>query len=125
MSEVLDWRRVDDPSQVAQAVALALRRGGVVALPTETAYVAAGFALDDEAAGRVRELAGEQPVELAVAGLAAARDWLPGLGAVGRRLARRFWPGPLTLVSGEGVGEGLSCRLSGAVRDLVRAGGLL
>ena len=47
MPEVLDWRRIDDPAQAARLVAQVLRRGGVVALPTETAYVAAACAVDD------------------------------------------------------------------------------
>ena len=125
MPEVLDWRRVNDPAEAGRAVALALRRGGVVALPTETGYVAACFALHHEAPHRIRELAGDRPLELAVAGLAAARDWLPGLGLAGRRLAQRFWPGPLTLVSAEGVEDGLVARLAGPLRDLPRPGGAL
>jgi protein-tyrosine phosphatase len=106
-------------------VATALRRGAVVALPTETAYVAAGFALDEESAQRVRDLTGERPVELAVSGLPATRDWLPGFGPAGQRLARRLWPGPLTLASAEGVDEGLARRLPNLPRQSVSAGGLL
>jgi protein-tyrosine phosphatase len=125
MPEVLDWRRLDNPAQAARLVALFLRRGGVVALPTETAYVAAGDALQDEPAERVRQLAGERPVELAIAGLASARDWLPGLGAAGRRLAQRLWPGPLTLASSEGGEDGLAGRLTGSLREMLYSGGLL
>jgi protein-tyrosine phosphatase len=125
MPEILDWRRIDDPAQAARLVAQVLRRGGVVALPTETAYVAAACAVDDEAVQQVQELAGERPVELAVGGLPAARDWLPELGPAGRRLAQRLWPGPLTLASGEGVGEGLAARLPGPLRQRLCGDGLL
>ncbi len=38
------------------------------------------------------------------------------MGLLGRRLARRFWPGPLTLECGEGVADGLAGRLPDAVR---------
>ena len=44
------------------------------------------------------------------------RDWAPGMGPLGRRLAHRFWPGPLTLECGEGVADGLAGRLPDAVR---------
>jgi protein-tyrosine phosphatase len=125
MPEILDWRRIDDPAQAGRAVARALRRGGVVALPTETAYVAAACALDDESAQQVEELAGARPVELAVAGLAAARDWLPELGSAGRRLGQRLWPGPMTLASAEGVEQGLAGRLSGSLRERLCHQGLL
>jgi protein-tyrosine phosphatase len=62
---------------------------------------------------------------LAVGGAAEARDWAPGLGRVGRRLARRFWPGPLALLCGDGVGHGLAARLPEAVRRSVGPDGAL
>jgi protein-tyrosine phosphatase len=41
---------------------------------------------------------------------------VPSLSPVGRRLARRCWPGPVTLVCGEGLGEGLASQLPERVR---------
>src|SRR5205085_4093234 len=68
---------------------------------------------------------GDGPLPRAVRGAAEARDWAPGLGPLGRRLARRFWPGPLTLECGEGVADGLAGRLSDAVRRAVCPSGRL
>ena len=62
---------------------------------------------------------------LAVCGAAEARDWAPRMGPLGRRLARRFWPGPLTLECGEGVADGLAGRLPDAVRRQVCPDGRL
>src|SRR5207245_2299294 len=45
--------------------------------------------------------------------------WAPDLGPMGRRLSRRLWPGPLTVVSKEGTENGLACQLSEPVRRAV------
>ena len=47
------------------------------------------------------------------------------MGPLGRRLARRFWPGPLTLECGEGVADGLAGRLPDPVRREVCPSGRL
>jgi protein-tyrosine phosphatase len=60
---------------------------------------------------------------VAVGGLSAARDWLPGLSPLGQRLARRFWPGPLTLLCTDGVANGLAGRLPCPVRQSLYPGG--
>jgi protein-tyrosine-phosphatase/tRNA A37 threonylcarbamoyladenosine synthetase subunit TsaC/SUA5/YrdC len=125
MAEVLDWRRVDNPGVVARFLVKALRRGQLVIFPTQTAYVASAFALHDEAVGRLRGLVGTKPLEVAVASVGAARDWLPGLSAVGQRLGRRFWPGPLTVASKEGLDQGQAQRLPEGVRAAVSPEGLL
>jgi protein-tyrosine phosphatase len=71
--------------------------------------------------GRLRELSAGRP-EVAVAGAAAAGDWAR-LGAAGRRLAGRAWPGPLTLCCAEGLDEGLATCLPPAAREAACAGG--
>ena len=89
-----------DPPVVQEAVE-ALAAGGLVALPTETVYGLAARADDPAALTRLAELKGRDP--------ARAFTWhldegaaLLGSGArpqaVLRRLAGRYWPGPVTLV---------------------------
>jgi protein-tyrosine phosphatase len=112
--EVLDWRRLADPRAAVRRAARALRVGGLVALPTEGAYALAAGGLAPAAVDRLAGLA--DPPALALRGAAEARDWVPGLSPLGQRLARRFWPGPLTLLCVAGVGEGLAGRLPEAVR---------
>ena len=85
---------------VARAVEM-LRAGEVVALPTETVYGLAANAFDPTAVARVYAIKGRPAhnpliVHIASAELAeaCAGDWPPDAA----RLARKFWPGPLTLV---------------------------
>jgi L-threonylcarbamoyladenylate synthase len=84
------------------AAALAvLRRGGVIALPTDTVYALAAL---PEHAGALRRLLrrGGRPPGTGVPLLLAGADHLPRVAAAvslpARRLIRRFWPGPLTLL---------------------------
>ena len=86
---------------VIERAATVLRDGGVVALPTETLYGLAVDGLNPEALARINELknkADDSPVLLLLAEtdqVEAVSDRVPELF---RRLAQRFWPGPLTLV---------------------------
>jgi protein-tyrosine phosphatase len=122
MPELLDWQCVADPRAIVRYAAEALRAGQVVAFPTDTAYALAASALAPEAVARLRS-ASSAPLEVALSGAATARDWAPALSPLGLRLARRFWPGPLTLESNEGVAEGLATRLPEVVREAVCAAG--
>jgi L-threonylcarbamoyladenylate synthase len=85
---------------VAEA-AQRLRRGEVVAYPTETVYGLGADALSIEAVERLRSLKGrdaEQGLSVLVSDLADLERWAADLPGRARRLARAFWPGPLTLV---------------------------
>ncbi len=88
-----------DPAQ-EQAVIAALRAGALVALPTETIYGIAARADDPRSLERLRALKGLD----ASAPLARhfAHDDLDALpvrwNAAARRLATRYWPGPVLLV---------------------------
>ena len=78
-----------------------LRRGGLVALPTETVYGLGADAENELAVRRIFAAKGRPAshpliVHLADAGIAA--DWARDLPRTGRQLAEAFWPGPLTLV---------------------------
>jgi protein-tyrosine phosphatase len=124
MAEVHDWQTVADPDAVIRQALGVLRGGGLVALPTETGYGLAASGLAPEAVGPLRELGGE-PV-LAVRGAAEALDWAPGLTGPGQRLAKRLWPGPLTLACAGAAGQGLAARLPAEVRSyLADEGGAL
>jgi len=78
-----------------------LRRGGLVAFPTETVY---GLGADaDNAAALARLYAvkgrpGEHPVIVHVGAPAQLTDWAADVPVAARRLGDELWPGPLTLV---------------------------
>ena len=89
-----------DPAVIAQAVAL-LRRGELVAFPTETVYGLGANALEEAAVRRIFEAKGRpshNPLIVHVASVEAARALTPGWSEAAERLAQKFWPGPLTLV---------------------------
>ena len=81
-------------------LAAVLRRGGMVAIPTETVYGLAANALDARACRAIFRAKGRpanDPLIVHVLDLAPAEQ-LAEFNPAARKLARRFWPGPLTLV---------------------------
>jgi protein-tyrosine phosphatase len=117
--QILDWRGQRQPSTLLKQAAAVLRRGEPVVVPTETGYAAAANALAPDAPDRLaRAVDGLDAAGLAVGlgGTGAVRDWVPGLGPLGERLARRCWPGPVTLRLEGGVRDGLAGRLPDAVK---------
>ncbi len=104
-----------DASAIAHAAAL-LRGGGLVAFPTETVYGLGANALDAAAVAHIFAAKGRpatNPVIVHVAGVEGVRQVAAGWPDTARRLAERFWPGPLTLVLPR----------TAAVPDIVTAGG--
>ena len=104
MKPMTTWVTVDPVRPTAEAIdtaVRALRAGGVVAYPTDTLY---GLAVDPrlpEAVARLFEVKGRSltaaiPLVAAETGQ-VERDVGP-LSELATRLARQFWPGPLTLV---------------------------
>jgi L-threonylcarbamoyladenylate synthase len=88
------------PETLAQAVDL-LRRGGVVALPTETVYGLAANAEDELAVRRIFAIKGRpatHPLIVHLPDAEALPQWASHVPDEARRLAAAFWPGPLTLV---------------------------
>src|SRR5438067_11330473 len=84
---------------VARAAQL-LRDGALVAVPTETVYGLGGDATSEEAVARIFAAKGRprfNPLIVHVPTLAEA-DALAVFDARARRAARRWWPGPLSLV---------------------------
>ena len=78
-----------------------LRAGGVVAFPTETVYGLGADAQNEAAVRRVYGIKGRplgHPVIVHLAGEEQIDSWASEVPAAARRLAQRFWPGPLTLV---------------------------
>ncbi|MCX6969357.1 MAG: L-threonylcarbamoyladenylate synthase [Verrucomicrobia bacterium] len=77
-----------------------LAAGGLVALPTETVYGLGANALDPVACAQIFE-AKARPLSDPLIVHIPSIDWLDRLAIVpeaARRLAEKFWPGPLTLV---------------------------
>jgi len=89
-----------NPDLLAQAVET-LRRGGVIALPTETVYGLAANAEDELAVRRVFAIKGRPATHPLIVHVARAEElssWARHIPEEAWRLAAAFWPGPLTLV---------------------------
>lgn len=89
-----------EPEAVAAAADL-IRRGSVVAFPTETVYGLAANATDAAAVARIFEAKGrpsDNPLIVHVADREQLSSVISQLPPLAEKLMNRFWPGPLTLV---------------------------
>jgi L-threonylcarbamoyladenylate synthase len=85
----------------AKRAAERLRAGEVVALPTETVYGLAADARDEKAVAKIFQIKGRpatNPIIVHVAGVEMAKRCVTDWPADADRLAKAFWPGPLTLI---------------------------
>ena len=81
--------------------ALILREGGLVAFPTETVYGLGANALDASAVAKIYEAKGRpetSPLIVHASSMEMARSLVTEWPREAEELARRWWPGPLTLV---------------------------
>ncbi|HEV3165697.1 MAG TPA: Sua5/YciO/YrdC/YwlC family protein [Isosphaeraceae bacterium] len=123
--ERIELSRTDDLRDVVHRAVACLAQGGIVGLPTETAYGLAASALHPEAVSRLRLLknaSGLKPMALGLKGFEEVADWVPALALHGRRLSRRAWPGPVVLIFQGEVSRGLSRCLPVEVKPAVVPG---
>jgi L-threonylcarbamoyladenylate synthase len=104
MTPVLPSRTPEERAEAVAKAAGLLRRGEIVALPTETVYGLAADAQNADAVAKIFE-AKERPRFDPLIVHLPDRDWLERITAIDsaarelvERLINRFWPGPLTLV---------------------------
>ena len=102
MSEVLKvHREKPDPQRIAYAAHL-IRSGQVVAIPTDTLYGLAADPFNLNAVEQIYRIKGRpshKPLLLLVDSIEQAEDLTDDLPETFYALARRFWPGPLTLLA--------------------------
>lgn len=93
-----------------------MRGGGLVAVPTETVYGLAGNGLDGKAVAEIYEVKGRpevKPLSLMVHDAASMERYCENVPPQAYTLAKKFWPGPLTIVM----------KAKPCVPEIVRAGG--
>tara|TARA_Y100000588_G_C14211762_1_gene906988 strand:- start:148 stop:789 length:642 start_codon:yes stop_codon:yes gene_type:complete len=86
---------------IIEAAVRALKQGELIAYPTDTLYALGVDPSNREALGRLFETKRRPPareVPLVAANIAQVEECLGELPRIGRFLAEKFWPGPLTLV---------------------------
>ena len=89
-----------DPSTPATAAAI-IRRGGLVAIPTETVYGLGADGLNEEAVANIFAAKGrpqDNPLILHVAEPGEIEKFCHSIPEAAYTLAEKFWPGPLTMV---------------------------
>jgi L-threonylcarbamoyladenylate synthase len=78
-----------------------LRSGGLVAFPTETVYGLGADAINERAVQKVFEAKGrpsKNPLIVHIASLEVSHKYTSTFPEKGLQLARKYWPGPLTLI---------------------------
>ncbi len=88
------------PEAIARAAG-AIRRGELVAIPTDALYTLVADPFNLRAVGRVFEAKGREPnrsLPMLVSGALMAEELARELTGRFHLLARRFWPGPLTII---------------------------
>ena len=125
---VIDLRKSDDNRDVVHRAVQTLTEGQLVVFPTETVYGVGASARSVEGIERLFEAKGRStdvPFALAIKSAEEALDYVPELGCMAQRLARRCWPGPVTLVVDHQPGQGFVGRLPERVRQAVVPNGTL
>jgi L-threonylcarbamoyladenylate synthase len=89
-----------EAASLAEAAAV-IRKGGLVAFPTETVYGLGANGLDEAAVRKIYEAKGRpstNPVILHVASIDDAKALCSAWPPIADVLTAQFWPGPLTLI---------------------------
>ncbi len=98
---VIDLRNTDDTREARHRAVQPLAEGNLAVFPTETVYGIVASARHDEAVEKLlaaKSRAEGHPLTLAIKSADDALDYVPKMNDVSARLARRCWPGPVTLV---------------------------
>ena len=99
-----DLIQIDAEQPLPEAIERAaahIRRGDVIAIPTEALYVLVADPLNLNAVGRVFAAKGretQRSLPLLVSGVFMAEELAKELSSRFQLLARHFWPGPLTII---------------------------
>jgi len=98
---VLDVYDSDDPQAIIGEAVDRLNAGQIVAFPTETVYGIAANSSDTDAVAKlfdVKSRSTGKPMSLAIGYDYSLDNYAQNPTAIMHRLARRCWPGPLTMV---------------------------
>lgn len=112
--KIVGFEKRDIDEDLLKEVVGVLKKGGVVVYPSETCYGLMARGDSEEVAEKVYEIK-KRPKEKRFLTLVRGVEDLENLvkwNSLSRRLAERFWPGPLTMVMEVGGGEGKAFRVT-------------
>ena len=136
-TEILDLKNGEREKLIERAAEI-LKKGGIVAVPTETVYGLAASAFSDEAIKKVFSAKGrpqDNPLIVHISDAEMLNEIAVDIPKKALELANKFWPGPFTMVlnKNEKICESVSAGLSTvavrlpdneAARSLIRVSGL-
>ena len=99
-TEIIEISASDSAEKYEKAVAL-LKDNQVVGMPTETVYGLAGNAYSEIAVNRIFEAKGrpqDNPLIVHISEFSEIYDLVREVPELARKLAKEFWPGPLTMI---------------------------
>jgi len=88
-------------ASITKDAALALKEGHLVTFPTETVYGFGADATNEKAVARIYEVKGrptDHPLIVHISSIDLIDKWASEIPEYAIKLARAFWPGPMTLV---------------------------
>lgn len=88
-------------AKLVHEIASLLKKGGVIAYPTDTLYALGGDAFNPDVQHKIRILKGREaakPFPYVIDKAERLREWGLQLSPVAATLTAKFWPGPLSLV---------------------------
>jgi len=114
------------PDEAVRRAVRTLRKGGLVAFPTETVYGVAAVATNASAMERLRELKSRpaRPFSVHLGRSEDVRRYVRSVPADAQRLIEKAWPGPVTLLlpTGGRLADGRLNRRRGLYDALCREG---
>lgn len=100
-TKVYRIRERDIPYTDMEEIGAIIRAGGIVAFPTETVYGLGGDALNPESSKKIYAAKGrpsDNPLIVHIADLADLDKLVKEVPESAKKLAKAFWPGPLTMI---------------------------
>ncbi len=100
IEKIIEGEETQNQHKIESAAKI-IREGGLVAFPTETVYGLGAYALNPAASARIYKAKGrpsDNPLIVHIADMDDLDKIVVCVPAGARKLAKRFWPGPLTMI---------------------------
>ncbi len=129
MTEVIRINASRPGAAAVKKAALVLKKGGVVAFPTETVYGLGANLLDKKAVERVYKIKNRprnKPLTVHVADTASVKKITGKIPLRAAKLIEKYWPGPLTVILRDRRGKKTGFRMpdNKIALDLIRKAGV-
>ena len=100
-TKVVTVDKKNPDNEALQEAGEILKRGGLVAFPTETVYGLGGDGLNPDSSRKIYAAKGrpsDNPLIIHIADMDSLGKLVTQVPGKARKLAERFWPGPLTMI---------------------------